>query len=226
MVNRPFLTTISPRTTTSPEARCMVSAREIVLLTHALQSATSLGLLGTLNCHQHGLILAAGIFIFEIRRAESASACQVALSNLLQIFTFLDELSQYRPAARLALTNLQSLALSHRVPTFTSASERLENPVPDSSDDNRDYLLSFERYPWNIGDADAAHTLTGTENSVFDTLFNDITTNTNHWLSGMYSENLGAANDLGTEQGSGPIGIDALANPDASLSFLLSMMES
>lgn len=75
-------------------------------------SMTPSGIRPTLNCHQHNLVIAAAILIFQTTSGADTFAAnyenRLANEMLQRAFALLAEMSEYRLAARQALANLKS----------------------------------------------------------------------------------------------------------------------
>lgn len=113
ILNRPFLFASGFKTgnASSPARdRCFQSAREIVRLMAFIRDATPNGLRTTLNCHQHNLITAASILILELTpRIASRERVAAVREDLSKIFSMLETMATFRPAAKQALDNLRDL---------------------------------------------------------------------------------------------------------------------
>lgn len=128
-MNRPFIADFDHgHSHDSPRTRCRSSASSIVHLLSLFRDATSSGLRVALNNVQHGLILAAGVLIVEMRLLQSEDAKQGVLADLLQVLAFLEELSAWRPAAAKSLAHLRTLAASPEIQTLV---ERNHGPPAD-----------------------------------------------------------------------------------------------
>lgn len=117
MVNRPFITEKAFQTGIMPEhsprERCWTAAVEVVQHWMILRTEKTMGLRSTLNAQQYTVVESALIFIFEatthFRYPGAIQRQQLAKEYLDQLLDGLAEMSEYRPAANQALTNLRSI---------------------------------------------------------------------------------------------------------------------
>ncbi|KAK4047657.1 hypothetical protein OIO90_006086 [Microbotryomycetes sp. JL221] len=120
--------------------RCVDAAREIVRLTGVFKQSSRFGLVKTINAHQHCLVLAGSVFLYELLTSEPSLVGldrEMARFGLDQVLSFLDELSTLRPVAKQAATNLRSV-LQQRVPSTIQSdhdfqlSLSLSSQIPDN----------------------------------------------------------------------------------------------
>lgn len=122
ILNRPFLFAGRSGSTMSPQrSRCFESAREIVRLMGLIRDATPDGLRTTLNCHQHNLVTAAAVMILEstpkmgptsAETAQLSHSALIAREDLAKIFSMLETMAAFRPAAKQAVDNLRDLHMT------------------------------------------------------------------------------------------------------------------
>jgi hypothetical protein len=96
----------------TPRKRCFHSAQELIRLMEMFKSMTNYGLRPILNCHQHNVVIAAAILIFQVTSVTGTFTAtyesRIANELLQRAFALLSEMSEYRPAARQALENLRN----------------------------------------------------------------------------------------------------------------------
>lgn len=123
IINRPFLfddpeerasrpPSASGGLEDTPRKRCFHSAQELIRLIDMFRSMTSSGLQPILNCHQHNVVIAAAILIFQVTSVTGTFIAtyesRIANELLQRAFALLGEMAAHRPAARQALTNLKN----------------------------------------------------------------------------------------------------------------------
>ncbi|KAM0788051.1 hypothetical protein ACM66B_001223 [Microbotryomycetes sp. NB124-2] len=114
--------------------RCIDAARQIVRLTGIFKQSSKYGLVKTINAHQHCLVLAASVFLYELLLSAPSSPSAVgldremALCEIHHVLAFLDELSSFRPVAKQASANLRAV-LHQRVLSHAQFPDQLFAPT-------------------------------------------------------------------------------------------------
>jgi hypothetical protein len=96
----------------TPRKRCFHSAQELIRLIDMFRSMTPSGIQPILNCHQHNVVIAAAILIFQVTSVTGTFIAtyesRIANELLQRAFALLGEMAAHRPAARQALANLKN----------------------------------------------------------------------------------------------------------------------
>jgi len=156
----------------TPRKRCFYSAQELIRLIDMFRSMTPSGIQPTLNCHQHNVVIAAAILIFQVTSVTGTfiATYESRLANecLQRAFVILAEMAAHRPAARQALANLKNsfdqrrrreARLTHgAVPSVPpSTHQKAMNPFGYSptfhSDENNTLLDSYTSVPVDTGNS-------------------------------------------------------------------------
>lgn len=155
----------------TPRKRCFHSAQELIRLIDMFRSMTPSGIQPTLNCHQHNVVIAAAILIFQVTSVTGTFIAtyesRIANECLQRAFVILAEMAAHRPAARQALANLKNSFDQRRrrearltqgaPPSFQqSTSQKAMNPFGYSpsflqADDNNTLLDSYSSAPLDCG---------------------------------------------------------------------------
>lgn len=102
----------------SPRTRCFHAAAEIVRLMRMYRDLTPQRLQHILNCHQHNIVIAAAMLIYQTTSTADtffkATAFRDAEVALQHAFELLEEMAVHRPAAKQALMNLKSSLSARR----------------------------------------------------------------------------------------------------------------
>ena len=163
ILNRPFLFASGFKTAggVSPARdRCFDNAREIVRLMGLIRDATPNGLRTTLNCHQHNLVTSAAILILELTpRIATRERIAAAKEDLGKIFSMLETMSHFRPAAKQALDNLRDL---HQT-TETQSTLASMAAGPDQGNPNNAWVWQQQTDPLLTNGAQADDGLFGFE---------------------------------------------------------------
>lgn len=125
IVNRPFLSITPQRLSAgadnadTPRNRCYHAALDIIRLVGMIRDSTPYRLRTALNTHQHNLVIASVVLLFEAMPARSRRLQQenapttersrIAAEKLEEGLRMLEELAQNKPAAHEALLNLRDM---------------------------------------------------------------------------------------------------------------------
>ena len=96
----------------TPRKRCFHSAQELIRLIDMFRALTPSGIQPILNCHQHNVVIASAILIFQVTSVTgtfmASYESRIANELLQRAMAILGEMAVHRPAARQALANLKN----------------------------------------------------------------------------------------------------------------------
>lgn len=149
----------------TPRKRCFHSAQELIRLIDMFRSFTPSGIQPILNCHQHNVVIAAAILIFQVTSVTgtfmASYESRIANELLQRAMVILGEMAAHRPAARQALANLKNsfdqrrkrearLTQGPTLPTPQSAVPKSMNPFgysPTFHNSDNNILDSYSSVP-------------------------------------------------------------------------------